>query len=74
MTKDPIFGMTDCWGCGEPTVLKGGNYTVACPGCDPETPICEMVSDIDTQELLHPELREYASMDEAVIKEALARR
>lgn len=75
MTKDPVFEWTECWGCGEPA-MKNGPFTAGCPGCDPGVPLCEKASDVDTQELLHPELREYAAMDEAMIyfEEALARR
>jgi len=54
MTKHPVFEWTECWGCGEP-VMKNGPFTVGCPGCDPETPICERIIEAyDTQELLHP--------------------
>lgn len=72
MTKHPIFGMSDCWGCGEPTV-EGGPFTVGCPGCAPGVACSEKMSDVDTQELLHPELRWYRSMDEALIEQNLAR-
>ena len=71
MTKHPVFEWTECWACGEP-VMKNGPFTVGCPGCDPGVPRCEKASDVDTQELLHPELREYRSMDQALIEQALA--
>jgi len=66
MLKDPVFGMVDCWGCGNPTV-KGGPFTAGCPGCQPGLPHCEKASDYDTQELLHPELKELRLMDEAIL-------
>lgn len=66
--KHPIFSWVECWGCGSPT-MKDGPFTVGCPGCDVTIPRCEKASDIDTQELLYPPLREYRSMDEAVFAE-----
>lgn len=65
---DHIFGWKACWSCGGPNV-KNGPFTVGCPGCDVATPLSEKASDADTQELLHPELREYKPMDDAVFEE-----
>lgn len=70
MAKHPVFGMVDCWGCGNPTVT-GGPFTAGCPGCFPGMLPCEKASDYDTQELLHPELRECRMIDEALIEQAL---
>ena len=69
-TKDPVFGMTICWSCGAPH-KAGGPFTVGCPGCDVNVPFSEKMADVDTQEILHPELRDYAAVDEALIGEAL---
>ncbi len=71
MAKDPVFGMAPCWSCGAPTKDDDGPYTVGCPGCDPEVPRCEKARDDDTQELLHPEFREWKTMDEAIIDAAI---
>lgn len=69
-TKDPVFGMSICWSCGAPH-KAGGDFTVGCPGCDARVPYSEKMGDIDTQEILHPELRDYAAVDEALISDAL---
>jgi len=53
-----VFNMINCWGCGEPVVpgCSDGPYTVGCPGCDPQTPLCEKQADMDDLVLLHPDL------------------
>lgn len=58
MTKNRMFGMVDCWGCGEPVDTgfnsTNGPWTAGCPGCDPQVPLCEKQSDMDDVALLHP--------------------
>ena len=53
--------------------MKDGPFTAGCPGCSPGVQCCEKVSDVDTLELLYPQLRCFMQMDEALIDAALSR-